>query len=301
MQTIKVLYKSVDAKDFPREFFHFFYGYLISGFAQILNLEQEQRDESHFVFESFGPILDAKTKELINQHSLSAEISKKILAGLDRNNILAPRWDLGILDLQSFQSLNVLGKVKRVIKRSFFYVNSYDQYLFKTNGLKREMNQISNRICPGINELRGGRKKILVLKRSKPDSRYNLQKTDGELHRIGTERRDLGNLEFGKIQFDKMGYDCEIYEPGYSMLSEQVKTFYSADVVIGIRGAELANVLWLRENSKVIVIDNFNDQQGSPVEQVAKFRNCNYYSIAVSNSKYHTLDENLIDQIVQFL
>jgi len=160
---------------------------------------------------------------------------------------------------------------------------------------------VRNHIVQELQIQRSVEQKTLLLKRSSPNNLYNQQKIEGELHRIGTERRALINLNYGKRRFVEMGYDCEIYEPGYQTIVDQIRKFQSANMVVGIRGAELANVVWLEEGCKVVVIDNFTDKFGSPAEQIAFARKCSFDSIHVSNDKIHTLDDNLLEQIAGFL
>jgi len=51
-------------------------------------------------------------------------------------------------------------------------------------------------------------------------------------------------------------YGFEVYDTSYLSFAEQVRLFYSADVVIGAAGAALTNILFCRENTHVCILNS---------------------------------------------
>jgi capsular polysaccharide biosynthesis protein len=63
------------------------------------------------------------------------------------------------------------------------------------------------------------------------------------------------HLEEGMKLLRKQKIPATIYEPGRYTLVEQIRTFYNADGVVAIRGADLANLLWLKPGSLVFMVN----------------------------------------------
>ncbi len=93
----------------------------------------------------------------------------------------------------------------------------------------------------------------LLIKRSLPHSYYLY---DSEIKGYGTTRRAIENWqEISNYLFSK-GIDHLIYEPGKHSFACQIEHFKNAKKIIGIRGAEWANLIWANnKNLKVKIID----------------------------------------------
>ncbi|KAJ8905876.1 hypothetical protein NDN08_002380 [Rhodosorus marinus] len=88
--------------------------------------------------------------------------------------------------------------------------------------------------------------RIVLINREPPqglsDGRYitNLDEIKSELH-LEAEKRDI---------------DAEIIEVGFSNTSfeDQISTMNNADLVVSVHGAELTNIIWMRQGGKVVEI-----------------------------------------------
>jgi hypothetical protein len=89
----------------------------------------------------------------------------------------------------------------------------------------------------------------LLLDRSDNHSYYT---TKGETY--GKARRGLLNLEEGFNDLIKKGVPVNIIQPGSHSILYQIEAFNQSKGVIGIRGAEFANLIWLEPGSKVVVL-----------------------------------------------
>ena len=70
----------------------------------------------------------------------------------------------------------------------------------------------------------------------------------------GVGRRSLEGVGAAASVLRGRGYRVRVFEPGAHTLREQIRAFHASKGVIGIVGAELANILWMTPGSKVIVV-----------------------------------------------
>jgi capsular polysaccharide biosynthesis protein len=70
------------------------------------------------------------------------------------------------------------------------------------------------------------------------------------------KRRSILNIDSLAEELATAGWPVRIYEPGTANLVEQASTFHHCAGVIGIRGAELANIVWMRPGAKVLMLAN---------------------------------------------
>ena len=97
----------------------------------------------------------------------------------------------------------------------------------------------------------------VILDRVRSNPKYDLQKNIGSKYDYGFARRALNGIPEAVEVLSKSGEDFFIYNPGADSYLDQIWSYSAARNVIAIRGAELANVLWMNPGSKVIEIDNF--------------------------------------------
>ncbi|MCG9890679.1 MAG: glycosyltransferase family 61 protein [Thermosynechococcaceae cyanobacterium MS004] len=72
------------------------------------------------------------------------------------------------------------------------------------------------------------------------------------VERIGGYRRAIGLDESIRGQLREIG--VSFFDPTNVPIKEQIQTFANAQIVIGIHGAGMANILWCREGTKVVEI-----------------------------------------------
>jgi len=82
----------------------------------------------------------------------------------------------------------------------------------------------------------------ILIRRSSPHPYY--MGSDAEIPGYGTSRRELANLPDISEHLASAGIEHAVYEPGAHTLSCQIRTFARAEKIVGVRGAEWANLVW---------------------------------------------------------
>ncbi|SDP55116.1 glycosyltransferase 61 family protein [Ectopseudomonas guguanensis] len=90
----------------------------------------------------------------------------------------------------------------------------------------------------------------LLLVRSQPSSYY--VNGGAEIKGYGTSRREITNWREIRDYLAAHGIQIAAYEPGSHSLGCQMRTFQRAKKIVGIRGAEWANVVWCNELDALI-------------------------------------------------
>lgn len=93
----------------------------------------------------------------------------------------------------------------------------------------------------------------LLLRRS-PEPDYYGPGGAADAKGYGTGRRELSGLEPCLEALAARGVPATIYEPGGHELACQVRHFARARGVIGLRGAEFANLAWMRPEAVVLML-----------------------------------------------
>ncbi|GLQ11244.1 hypothetical protein GCM10007913_31760 [Devosia yakushimensis] len=105
----------------------------------------------------------------------------------------------------------------------------------------------------------------LLLCRS-PEPEYYSENGQAEAKKYGASRRSLVEIDESFEYFKSKGHNIEKYEPGSENIFGQIKRFYASDAVIGIKGAELSNVFWMKPGSKMFVVTP-STMRSTPVYQ----------------------------------
>jgi len=178
--------------------------------------------------------------------------------------LFLPRWDLlqrsmawvYLRQLSVSPSLSRLESWATLIK-----ILRQEKYIALTSGIasRRLMNDLAvlkgvirNKLSDQLSDS-PSRRPYLILDRSPPPEAYAGQ--DSRTAReYGTATRSLRGVEEKIEQLRHLGHPVERFEPGQASQVEQIVRFSNARGVIAIRGAELANMHWLKPGSKLIVL-----------------------------------------------
>lgn len=107
--------------------------------------------------------------------------------------------------------------------------------------------------------------KCLLLCRS-PEPEYYSENGQAEAKKYGASRRTMVQIDEALEFFKSKGHNIEKYEPGSENIFGQIRKFYDADTVIGIKGAELSNTFWMKPGSKMFVVTP-STMRSTPVYQ----------------------------------
>lgn len=202
-----------------QHYWHFMFGYFL---PMVDHIAASGRTGKTYLVESCGPLMD--TVLLAGLRSLEAEfciVDKNEIAerfpGVPRVDL--EHWDKYTLDPEHGDALR--SRIDRVVPLL--------------------QSRIPNRCsCDMTAKCRN---RILLLDRSPmPDFYKPGGGTDSPTY--GNARRSIRNLAETRRAMRALGYPVIVYEPGVHDLGCQIEVFSNALGVIGIRGAEYANLLW---------------------------------------------------------
>ncbi len=259
----------------PQHYFHFVWGYLLPALDRIL--QDAVRDAGHvYELQSCGPMMDPRSRELAGWLEPSLRIVDAMQPGEAATaGQLVPRWDWWLrgrtsLRIRWASRLHQLGLRHPVLR-----------------GIDRVRDFILARALagppPSPETARQGAE-WLLLKRSDEPSFY---RPDGpaEKPNYGLTRRSIANLEALAAELESRGRPVRIYEPGQDDLATQVRTYHAAAGVIGIRGAELANIVWMRPGSGVVMLVTPVKRENNVARHLAMVRGLRMQQIAVDSDR----------------
>ncbi|NES01634.1 MAG: glycosyltransferase family 61 protein [Okeania sp. SIO2F4] len=299
----------------PKErFYHFFYGYLLPSIDQMTKIATEE-PSCHFLMESCGPLMDEKAREIIPLSNLSWEIieDQQSFQLNSATVVEVKRWDVLLREMQFFQGygffLGILKKINLATKS--FFVDS-DEHRYKERyqllrqkksllrSLKSTRNIILSWIDRGVNmkHLDIYDNKFLLLKRSPPPESYQ-QDGGWSVRKYGSSRRGLMGLENAAKLMNDNGIPCAIFEAGAFSLPEQIAVFHACRGVIGIYGAEFANLIWMKPKRQAIVVNP--REASSPSIVLAPELDIFYKEIPLPPESYPELTGKLLESVIEII
>jgi hypothetical protein len=229
-------------------FFHFLWGYLLPAIREILKFDHEFRNNTAFEMESCGPVMDP----LIIESGALLCLNIRILS--DRNKslhrcITVPRWDKILRHCTNWHYDNY-GSLPAGKNLLLFHPSAIPN----GNLFYEDVNTVRTAFLKNIDLKPDEFQRVLVMKRSEEHPYY---KPGGGAIRptYGNSRRALTGVDDAIKVLQEKGYCVYSFEPGQLPLIEQIRCFYNAETIIGIRGAEFANMIWMKPGSTVVMLE----------------------------------------------
>ncbi len=291
-------------------FFHFMWGYLLPSINEIIKLESDENPPNNrydFFFDSRNEVMDKITKDLLNICGYNYQIcqDQEIKSIKNLKHIKIPRWDTWIINyyyyykkpsiyinkMLSFKWLIDSSILKRKIKMLRYKLFVRDKKV--NSDFTESINLVKSKIDYLVEQ---GKKngsldkyinKYLLIKRSVPT-------TVGNNSKFGSAKRDLKGIDESLEYFKKNNIAIEVFEPGKYGIIEQIRVFKNCKGIIGIRGSEFSNILWLKPSSKVILIESPDIGGPSPAVKLSQILNLNYIEINSQDTVKPKLDPHLI-------
>lgn len=121
----------------------------------------------------------------------------------------------------------------------------------------------------------------LIIKRSPPPVVLEVEdiKKARWFAGYGTERRDLRGIDQGAEDLVKFGHTAIALVTGELGLFRQIAVFSSCRSLIGVRGAEFANMIWLDQAATVYLFMSASFQNEPIQRKLAAACGLNYYEI----------------------
>lgn len=201
-------------KGSTEHYFHFLLGYLLPTIWIGVTTGSKIR------VLNCGPVMNMRLEEALNACCLDWEYwsNWRPLA----RTVILPRWDYHRDSLEAF----------------------------------RESVRILSERLEGGSECLGGACAVgnnLLLLRSAQPSFYE-NSGAALIKGYGAGRRQISNTEEVASHLNAIGVKFSFYEPGIHTLGCQMRVFQSAERVFGIRGAEWANLIWMKADSSACVV-----------------------------------------------
>lgn len=266
-----------------QHYFHYMWGYLMPALGMIL---EEQDRGSSFWFESCGPLMDGKTRELCEWLQVPFRIGIEGERPTDPEAVdprLVPRWDLWFRE-----RWRVRVPLTMRLRRRGLRVPILDDIDRVVRFLHRRAG------CPGddVIDACASTHSWLLLRRSEEPSFYRL---DGAATKpgYGVGRRAIANFEALAADLERSGLPVQIYEPGQDSLPNQIRRFAGAAGIIAIRGAEFANLAWMRPGSTALMLLTPVRRENNAAENLATSRGIRFRTLPV-RSEYPVVEASRV-------
>lgn len=223
-------------------YFHFTWGYLLPLIDRILSIPEDAPPPGIEV-QSCGPTMDPRFEDVARWVEVPLRVAQMRGETVKSEEWVA-RWDVWLrsrfaLRVRIASALHARG-LRHCVLTGIERVRAF--------AIARALAESTS----AASTERAGRE-WLLLKRSEEPSFYRVGGPAAK-PTYGVTRRSIANLEELGGELSRRGLPVRIYEPGRDDLAAQIRTYHDAAGVVGIRGAELANILWMRPGSGVVML-----------------------------------------------
>lgn len=118
--------------------------------------------------------------------------------------------------------------------------------------IRNHVFRLMDSASPDSQSRRSANPKIVIIARGKPDPFYKSRKADTKTS--GAERRSIPNLDELVDHLSDLSPDVAVAYLENMKVSDKVRIFRDADLVVGQMGAGLNNALWMKPDSALIEI-----------------------------------------------
>lgn len=244
----------------PEHYYHFFWGYLLPG----LSLIRASGLKGRFLLQDCGPVMNPLWQEMAELLELEISILPKGRTPRARFCWNVPRWDTFLVltaeagarrshhDLARLVQQRMQGS-DPMIRQTLTAPGGSDHVGARMRALRDDLLPLllagAARQAPG----RPDHAPYLLLQRSEEPTYY---KADGaaRIKHYGAARRSITDLDAALEALRARGYRVAAFDCGAYSLAEQARAFASCRGLAMIRGAEVANFIWLSPGTPVHVI-----------------------------------------------
>ena len=285
-------------------FYHYMWGYLLPSIHEITKLKSQNLllRNLTILFKSCGPVIDNITHEVATLLKYTYRIIPGKTKAVSRNvkKISVPRWDVWLANFEYehiFKEKTIYEKIKNKLLRGRHPIDKtlFSELIFQVKTMLIEKANAE----PIRSELHCFCEKYLILNRS-PQPEYYDRGGNAEISSYGTGRRALTGLENAKHYLSDRDIPISIFEPGAFGLVEQIQIFNNCKGVIGIIGAEFANIIWMKPNRNVVRILPLESRHLPPItKNLSHILNLEFSDIYTSEGKYPTLQPEAIERLLR--
>lgn len=239
-------------------YFHFLWGYLLPAAHWVLSRKSEAPESVQML--SCGPEMDRILREAMAMVGVQVDVQAAPPEG--RSHVPMPRWDLVLT-----HHFHLFGARDTVWRQIFEPI----RFATKTRGLWKairpgELSRLRSsvfqlqryflrRSLSGATKHSAGG--IVILKRSEETSFYEKHGA-AEKKGYGAGRRSLVGIDQAAADLSRRGVNVSTFEPGAATFEEQIRVFHNAEGIVAIRGAEVANFIWMREGTRALILSPYS-------------------------------------------
>lgn len=258
---IRLEFDAVEDPSMRTRYYHFLFGFLLPALDYAA-----RHPERKIELQSCGPVMDRHLQETFDAFGFDARVVDESAAvPVER----LPRFDLSIM-LDS----HVRHATRRVLPRIFR--RAFRRFLRGRLNLPPSRSTVRAMIERNRQRFLAGQQspsklegKVLLIERSPPHPFYR-EGTEIQAKGYGSERRAVTNFEDLRQALETAGLDVEVFEPGVCSILDQARAFAACRAVVGIRGAELSNVIWMSRGASVVVFNPGTMPGRTPMHRLAK-------------------------------
>jgi hypothetical protein len=239
-------------------YFHALHGYLLPGLHHAL--AQGYRD---IQFDDCGPLIQPRLYQgcaLLGLNYVDPQ------ASITTDVYQVPRWDRYLLHFESPPPSQSL----------------IDAYRQMATPLVQQMQSSAQSLDGGFVE-GFAMNTVAVIKRSNDHPFYHLARM-ARFPSYGVGRTDLINAQEVAQRLSDQGIAAQVVEFGSMTLGQQIQVAGRARAFIGIRGAEFANVIWMRPNTHAIMLAT-PARENHATRTLSRVKKVRFESVAVSATK----------------
>lgn len=303
-KTINVFFDEREKRGSIEHFWHFLFGYYLPlvEYLESSRFTKLRPDKTKLIIQNCGPVVNQILIETLSamnipyswsdklkftgSHSAQGSTKKlfkrllSLIPFVHKKNIdlLLPRWDINILKDHRFP---------RQSQKNIFTIRAKLPYMFP------------DLACCDVASANG---KILLLNRAPEHPFYSKSDGNAEIRTYGAGRRTLEGVEACQKRLKDSGIDCMTYTPGSHNIFCQMSHFAKCAGVIGVRGSEFANLLWMKKDALAIMIHSefFKNKNKIPPQRTLAFlMGLNYMELDSNAEVSPKLDADMILSILK--
>ena len=253
------LYQFPEVGGSREHFFHFLLGYLLP-----VVHEQRIRGLSHFGVLDCGPLMTPILTSTLSRLELSFEVTRNERT---TSYVVVPPWDTQWGFTHYITNIHTAAQIVK------------DKW---SNGI----HECPAESCPETS--------TILLARSPSHSFY---KGNGkaEIPSYGLDRRGVINWPEVSQFLTEKGINSDLYEPGTHSLSCQINVFRKARTIVGMRGAEFANLVWAESKPQIMVFNPYKDE--GPIPYMSRSLGIRHHTVPVTETHFRAR----ADMVAQFI
>ncbi len=137
----------------------------------------------------------------------------------------------------------------------------------------------------------------LLIRRSEQPEYYR-RGGPAEIAEYGTGRRSLLGIDEAAEFLTARGIDVQVFEPGRHSLAMQIDAFRRCRGVIAMRGAELANMVWLRPGAQIFMFHPPMRSSQAPQSAIAALLGLHLVDMPVP-AQHHRIDPAQLERTLR--